>query len=563
MHSAWSSAWSRSASGPWGSEVPAPRAGCCLFAFGMAACAPALQPMQPGSDLAALDSDARAVVIDDGTPGDQPSVDMDTEPAPEPCPAMEACHEAAPTAALPCAETPSADGKACSQNSRTCKAGICAPPVWQAWRLEDWDTKAEKVAGAYGGNHVALAHGDGGPLLALGTGQVDGESWVAARLDWQGQMTAAHGGLFGEVTYSGADPQQIIRLHDGTWIVAGCGLKHMRLMRIAADGSVLATRTEPLSGYCQGLVALQAKDGAIVVVYGFVYVKPSLNGGPAMWMLELDPALAGPVTEKPVATGSLQEGVPQAVAWTPSGNLRVLVLGRYQSSLGPHAGKGGALHAVAISRMGDVIAAGDASDPVGIAYNPNLPAVQTQDGGMAVSLGPLLLRWDANGKLQPGLNPWPIPALYDATAKAHFSARAVVASGASSLVIAGNLLPKQEVLSWCWAAMYRVNQVGAVQWARHAAQKGECPANAVSVLPNGWMVLANYDFVALVDPFGHSDPADAAACGHLGADGCDDGNPCTADDCKAPGGCFHLSQPVATPCGVTGTDGCPTGACPG
>ena len=58
--------------------------------------------------------------------------------------------------------------------------------------------------------------------------------------------------------------------------------------------------------------------------------------------------------------------------------------------------------------------------------------------------------------------------------------------------------------------------------------------------------------VAKVSAFGHADCSSAGKCATLPLSACDDGNPCTSDDCDADAGCVHKPMPITARCGDPG-----------
>jgi len=66
-----------------------------------------------------------------------------------------------------------------------------------------------------------------------------------------------------------------------------------------------------------------------------------------------------------------------------------------------------------------------------------------------------------------------------------------------------------------------------------------------TALVGGMLDMAPW--VARIDPWGHISCSDAVACVGPGAD-CDDGNPCTADDCAPATGCTHVPLPAGATC---------------
>lgn len=72
-------------------------------------------------------------------------------------------------------------------------------------------------------------------------------------------------------------------------------------------------------------------------------------------------------------------------------------------------------------------------------------------------------------------------------------------------------------------------------------------------------------FIYAVDEWGYASCSDAGKCANLPFAACDDGNPCTTDDCQPDAGCVHQPMTVYTPCGpkalCDGSGACITATC--
>ena len=117
--------------------------------------------------------------------------------------------------------------------------------------------------------------------------------------------------------------------------------------------------------------------------------------------------------------------------------------------------------------------------------------------------------------------------------------------------------------------LIRVTETLSPVWDRTYGGKGDDVLLDVARTADGGFVAVGYTasfgaadqqaWLQRTDPWGHATCTEAGKCGTLAADACDDGNPCTADDCEAVLGCTHLKLPDQAPCG--GGKGCVSGQC--
>ena len=108
------------------------------------------------------------------------------------------------------------------------------------------------------------------------------------------------------------------------------------------------------------------------------------------------------------------------------------------------------------------------------------------------------------------------------------------------------------------AWLLRLDAWGNVQWSRVIGGAKDDGLQALVVLDDGSLLLAGSHsgsgsarpWLTHTDAWGHETCSSAGKCGLLKANACDDGNPCTADDCDAQIGCTHLKFADQAPCGV-------------
>ncbi len=119
---------------------------------------------------------------------------------------------------------------------------------------------------------------------------------------------------------------------------------------------------------------------------------------------------------------------------------------------------------------------------------------------------------------------------------------------------AGSLTQNASIDGW----LVKLDTWGNVIWQRTWGGPNLDYFNAVQVLKTGNLAFGGQtwngttypqDWLLRTDPWGNSSCAGAGVCVGVASNGCDDGNPCTADTCNVLSGCVHVGHPDGAPCG--------------
>lgn len=132
---------------------------------------------------------------------------------------------------------------------------------------------------------------------------------------------------------------------------------------------------------------------------------------------------------------------------------------------------------------------------------------------------------------------------------------AILPLPAGGYILAGRTATKTNSDGW----LVRTDGFGNRQWERTFGGENYDSLRAVALAGNDGLALAGIadqtskgasaGFFARTDSFGHQQCQAAGVCGAKGWLGCDDADPCTADDCDAVAGCVHSKLADGASCG--------------
>ena len=114
-----------------------------------------------------------------------------------------------------------------------------------------------------------------------------------------------------------------------------------------------------------------------------------------------------------------------------------------------------------------------------------------------------------------------------------------------------------------------LDRFGNVHWQRNLGKAGSDELSRLAATPGGGLAITGgfldglgspFAWLLRTDAWGHATCKTAGVCANLTTAACDDGNPCTADDCHPALGCTHSNFADKAPCSDDGKT-CTAGSC--